>query len=613
VRAALAGNTASGALQCGRCQCAVCAQRCNFRPAAFAGGLLLLCGAGLALAAAPAREALPELPGAWTDRPAVTTRHFMVAAANPHAVAAGVEMIRRGGNAIDAAVAAQLVLGLVEPQSSGLGGGAFMLVHDARRNQLTAYDGRETAPATAMPDRFLDRDGKPQEFRDALIGGHAVGVPGVVALLDEVHRRHGRLRWATLFEPALALAEHGFAISPRLHLLLVAERLLDQPRAHAYFYAAPGQPHPIGHLLRNPAYAATLRALAAGRAGAFYRGAIARDVVATANLHPVRRGDLTEQDLAAYRVRVREPVCGRYRGYRVCSLPPPSSGGIAVLQMLGMLERYDLAAMRPGSLWSVHFFSEAGRLAYADRARYIADPDFAAPPAGLLDRRYLAERAQLIANNASLGVAAAGVPARDATARRVAYGEHQGVDLPSTSQLSIVDREGNAVAMTTSIEDAFGSRLMTAGGFLLNNQLTDFSFAPEVDGMPVANRVEGGKRPRSSMAPVVAYDAAGRVALVAGSPGGSAIINYVAKFLVGVIDWQLDPQQAIALPNFGSRNGPTELERGTALEDLAPKLSALGHDVAIIDLASGAQALLRTRSGWIGGADPRREGTVGGE
>jgi gamma-glutamyltranspeptidase/glutathione hydrolase len=293
-------------------------------------------------------------------------------------------------------------------------------------------------------------------------------------------------------------------------------------------------------------------------------------------------------------------------------MPPPSSGGIASLQMLGLIERYDLAALAPASFFAVHFVSEAGRLAYADRDAYVADPDFVAPPSGLLDLDYLARRAAQIRVDASLGRASAGSPER-AHARRVAYATHAALELPSTSHVSIVDRDGNAVAMTTTIEDAFGSRQMTEGGFLLNNELTDFSFVPEVDGKPVANRVEGGKRPRSSMAPTIVYDAAGRLFMLTGSAGGSAIINYVVKSLVGVIDWKLDPQAAIALPNFGSRNGPTELEQGTPVVELAPKLAAIGHPIAIVEQTSGTQAIVRTRSGWVGGADPRREGAVIGE
>ena len=521
----------------------------------------------------------PERPSGWTDKAPVTAKHWMVAAANPLAVEAGYRILKRGGNAVDAAIAVQLVLGLVEPQSSGLGGGAFMLLHVGKGGKLIAYDGRETAPAAAKPDRFM-KDGEPIAFHDAVVGGKSVGVPGTVRLLETVHKRHGRMRWAELFAPAIALAEHGFAVSPRLHALLAAERHMTQPRARDYFFGVDGRPLPVGTLLKNPAYAETLRRIAAGGADAFYRGEIARDVVDTANSHSTNPGDITLADLAGYRVKVRAAVCDNYRGFRVCGMPLPSSGGVTVLQMLKMLEPYDLRAMGPASFWSVHFFSEAGRLAFADRDVYEADPDFYTPPSGLLDADYLRARSALIKSDSSMRSAAPGNPPdRQPADKKVALGQGAALEFPSTSHISIVDNYGNAVAMTTTIEDGFGSRLMTRGGFLLNNELTDFSFAPTDHGKPVANRVEGGKRPRSAMSPTIVYDKVGRVAIVAGSPGGSAIINYVAKTLVAIIDWDLDPQAAIALPNFGSRNGPTELERNTPVAALEPKLRALGASV----------------------------------
>ena len=574
---------------------------------------LALVAAVLVPALALAQKPAPERPSGWTDKAPVHAKRWMVAAANPLAVDAGYRILQQGGTAADAAIAVQLVLGLVEPQSSGIGGGGFVLLHDARTKRLIAYDGRETAPAAAQPDRFL-KNGKPVEFFDAVVGGRSVGVPGTVRLLEAIHRKHGRIAWAKLFDPAIALAENGFAISPRLHALLGAEKFMTQPRLRAYFFDANGKVLPVGTVLRNPAYARTLRALAAGGADAFYTGAIAQDIVDTVTKHPFNPGDVTLADLAGYRVVVREPVCGPYRVYRVCGFPLPSSGGLTVLQMLGMLERFDVAAMDPAGFWSVHFMSEAGRLAFADRSVYMADPAFYTPPAGLLDPAYLAARSALIRSDASLGRAQPGdPPARAATAQKVAWGADAALDLPSTTHVSIVDRYGNALAMTSTIEHQFGARLMTEGGFLLNNQLTDFSFVPEENGKPVANRIEGGKRPRSSMAPTIAYDRFGRVAIVAGSPGGSAIINYVAKTLLAIVDWDLDPQAAIALPNFGSRNGPTELEADTAVTALAPKLRALGADVVAVELTSGAQAIVRTRGGWVGGADPRREGVVRGE
>ena len=574
---------------------------------------LVAIAAGCFVVDATAQPRAPEAASGRTEKHAVESRTFMIAAANPLAVDAGYRMLKQGGSAVDAAIAAQLVLGLTEPQSSGLGGGAFLLAHDGRSHRLVAYDGRETAPAAATPERFLGSDGKPLTFDAAVVGGRSVGVPGTVRLLEIAHKRHGKLPWRVLFAPAIALAENGFAVSPRLNTLIAEEKNL-QPAARAYFQDADGKPRAVGSILRNPAYAATLRRIAAEGADAFYSGAIAQDIVDTVHMHPTNPGDLTLADLAGYRVKVRQPVCDTYRGRRICGMPLPSSGGLAVLQILKVLEPYPIADMGPASFWSVHFASEAGRLAYADRGVYEADPDFYTPPPGLLDPAYLAARSQLITTSRSMGRAAPGDPPMiEPAARKVAWGQDAAAEFPSTSHISVVDRYGNAVSMTTTIEDQFGSRLMTRSGFLLNNELTDFSFAPVDDGKPVANRVQAGKRPRSSMSPTIVYDRTGRVYMVAGSPGGSAIINYVAKTLLGVLDWGLDPQAAIDLPNFGSRNGPTELEAGTAAAALAPKLQALGHEVSVMEQTSGTQAIVRTPRGWIGGADPRREGIVLGD
>ena len=574
--------------------------------------LALFLGLALSLGAAAEPNA-PERPSGPTARQAASARHQMVATANPLATDAGDAILRRGGTAIDAAIAVQMVLNLVEPQSSGIGGGAFMLVHDARRKALVVYDGRETAPAAARPDRFLDSTGRPLRFFAAVVGGRSVGVPGTRRMLELAHRRHGRLPWASLFEPAIRLAEHGFVVSPRLSAAIRAQRYLRQDRARAYFHNADGTPLAAGQRLTNPAFASTLKRIAAGGANAVYTGDIARDVVHTADSYAANPGDLTVADLAAYRAQVRQPVCGQYRRYRVCGVPPPSSGGIAVLQILGMLERFDMGSIGSSDLISAHLFSEAGRLAYADRDMYVADPDFVAVPAGLTDRGYLRERSRLIRLDSSLGYAVPGEPPPVAAADNARFGRGQALELPSTSHISIVDRYGNAVAMTTTIEDAFGSKLLTAGGFLLNNELTDFSFTPVESGRPVANRVEGGKRPRSAMAPTIVYDAQGRVVVVAGSPGGPAIINYVAKTLIGILDRGLDPQTAVDLPNIGSRNGPTELERGTKAEALASKLEALGEATEIVDQNSGLQVIVRSAGRWLGGADSRREGTVSGD
>jgi len=530
----------------------------------------------------------------------------MVAAANPHAARAGVEMLRAGGSALDAAIAAQMVLTLVEPQSSGIGGGAFLLFWDESAKRISAYDGRETAPAAARPDRFLRADGSPMTLPEAIASGRSVGVPGVLRALQLAHARHGRLPWARLFQPAIRLAEGGFAVSPRLHRLIATDPLLGrQPAARAYFHLADGRPLPAGHRLRNPALASVLKRIALEGPDAFYAGPIARDIAAVvaAQSDP---GDLTAQDLADYRAIERDAVCGRYRAHRVCGMPPPSSGGIGVLAILGILEHLPFANARPGSSGAVHLFAEAGRLAYADRDRYVGDPAFVAVPlAGMIDPAYLAARARLVDPARSMVRAAPGRP----PGASAALGTDATVEAAGTSHLSVIDARGNAVAMTTTIESAFGSRILVQG-FLLNNQLTDFSFLPDEDGRPAANRVEPGKRPRSSMAPTLVFGPDDRLRMAVGSPGGSAILNYVAKTLVGVLDWNMSLRQAIAAPNMGSRNRETEIERGTPLERTEAALRAMGHPVAVVDLVSGAHGIQRTPRGLAGGADPRREGVA---
>lgn len=570
----------------------------------------------LAVAAigAPALAQQAPAPEAATGRTAKQLGHakkYMAAAANPLATEAGREMLRAGGSAVDAAIAIQLVLNLVEPQSSGIGGGAFMVHWDAASKTLLTLDGRETAPAAAKPDRFIGADGKPMKFMEAVIGGRSVGVPGTVKMLEDAHRKWGKLPWAKTFEPAIRLAEQGFAVSPRLHGLLKEEiaTLKGDPRARAYFYDEAGEPRAIGYVLKSPAFAATLKALAEQGSAAFYNGPVADDIVATVRSHPTNPGDMTLADLASYSVVEREPVCGPYRVWKVCGMAPPSSGGIAVLQMLGILEKSDLAALKPGPE-ALHLFSEAGRLAFADRNLYVGDPAFVSVPVeGLLDRTYLASRAALIDPAKSMGRAKAGEPPMK---KGFNYAPGEGIEY-GTSHISIVDGAGNAVAMTTTIENGFGARVMTRGGFLLNNELTDFNFAPTEDGKPVANRVEPGKRPRSSMAPTIVFDANGKLAAIAGSPGGSLIINYVAKTLVAMLDWKMDPQRAVDFANMGSRNGPTEIEKGSEAEAWKPALEAKGHEVRLIEMTSGAQAILVTPQGYDGGADFRREGVAIGD
>ena len=551
----------------------------------------------------------PELATGYVEKKVVTASKSMVVAANPLAVEAGLKILKDGGSAVDAAIAVQMVLNLVEAQASGIGGGAFMLHFDAKKNVLSAYDGREQAPMGATPELFIGKDGKPMRFVEAVIGGRSVGVPGVLRMLELAHARHGKLPWANLFAPAIALAENGFALPPRMQLQLAQDTALARDtRARAYFYLPDGAPKPVGAMLKNPAFAATLRRIAKEGPDAFYQGEIARDMVAAVRSHATNPGSLSEQDLRDYRARTLAPVCGKYRVFKVCGMPPPSSGGIAILQILASLERFDMKAVRPNSTEAVHLLSEAGRLAYADRDRYAADDRFTAVPvAGLLAPAYNRQRSELIQPEKSMGRAVAGSP----PGSLVAMADGETLEFPSTSQLSIVDHDGNAISMTSSIETRFGSHIFVHG-FLLNNQLTDFSMLPIVDGRPVANAVYPGKRPRSAMAPTMVFDEHDKLTMVVGSAGGSVIINYIAKILVATLDWGLDIQSAISLPNVGSRNGPTEIEKGTAVENLIGALKSIGHEVRTIDLNSGSHGIMRTSQGWQGGADPRREGIAKG-
>ena len=577
-----------------------------FSKGSFVRGAALFVSGWLAVAAAWALDAHTTDPGpaGWPPHPAAVGSRWMAVTANKYATDTAAEILAMGGSAVDAAIAAQLVLGLVEPQSSGIGGGAFLLHWDAAKKKLIAFDGRETAPAAARAERFSSSDGMPLPFQDVVATGKAVGVPGVVAMLAQAHGKYGYLRWEQLFAPALRLADNGFVISPRLHGLLQADKhLRDKPVARAFFFNADGEPKPAGEVLRNPEYAKTLQAIAAEGPRALYRGPLAARIVATVRENG---GDMVETDLAHYRPREREAVCNRYRAWNVCSMPPPSSGGITLLQILGMVERAKPPAA-PLDVDAVHVFSEAGRLAFADRARYLADPDFVAvPQAALLAPDYLDRRARLIKPDESMGKAEAGdLP------QRQAFADDGSPELPSTSHLAIVDAEGNAVAMTSSVEDAFGSRIMV-GGFMLNNQLTDFSFSPTEGGKPAANRVEPGKRPLSSMAPTMVFDADGRLVAVTGSPGGPRIINFVARNVLGVLEWNMPVEQVLAQPHVGSRNGPTEVERIAGTDDLVQNLVLLGHKVSVVDMNSGLHVIVREGDHWRGAADPRREGTARG-
>ena len=570
-----------------------------------------IAGIVASLSMAAAAQPAPEAPSGFTPKHAAVGSRFMAAAAHPLAVDAGYAVLKRGGTALDAAVAMQLVLGLVEPQSSGLGGGAFILHYSAADKRVRAYDGRETAPAAAQPERFLVMFGRPMGFQEAVLSGRSIGVPGTLAVLELAHQKHGRLAWAELAQPAIALAESGFALSPRLYGLLARDRYLRRDAfAARYLFEPDGRPKPAGTILRNLEYADVLREIADNGAQAFYRGAIAHAIATSVQKHPVEPGDLTVADLERYRAKEREPVCGPFRLYRVCGMPPPSSGGVAVLQILGILERLPRTDYARDPLAAVHLFAEAGRLAYADRDRYLADPDFIdVPVAGLVGGDYLARRAALVSVERSMRRAPAGHP-RGAQAAR--WREGVALELASTTHFSVIDAEGNAVAVTSSIESRFGNHRFVRG-FLLNNQLTDFAFRAEEVAGTVANRVEGGKRPRSSMSPTMVFDAEGSLLLVVGSPGGNAIINYVARVIVASLDWGLGLQDALDAPHFGSRNGPTELERGTSAEKVRARLAGMGHEVRVVDMASGAHAVQRIGETWVGAADPRGEGTARGE
>ena len=599
---------------------------------------LTACGTPNPVTTAPAQ---PEGASGYTAKPGWATTKFAVAAANPLATDAGYRVLKAGGSAIDAAIAVQMVLTLVEPQSSGIGGGAFLL--HAAGAKVEAFDGRETAPMAADEKLFIGADGKPLPFYDAVVGGRSVGTPGVVKMLELAHRQHGRLPWAQLFTPAIELADNGFKVSARLATLLKDEKYLKaDPTAGAYFYQPDGTPVDVTSTLKNPALADVLRQISSQGSNALLTGKVAQAIVTKVQSHPTNPGMLALSDLASYQPKKREPICHDYRAlaktYVLCGMPPPSSGAIAIGQILGMLNNTPAATLAlvtgtggvagtaaptPSADW-LHLYTEASRLAFADRAQYLGDPDFVQPPGGswmsLLAPAYLTERAKLIQYQPgaqSMKTAKPGVPG----AIKAAYAPMPEQPEFGTSHISIVDGFGNAIAMTTTIEDAFGARLMTdggtgkAGGFLLNNELSDFSFAPtDDDGKPVANRVQPGKRPRSSMAPTLVFDkATGQLVMTVGSPGGAMIIHYTAKTLYGVLNWGLNAQQAIDLPNFASLNGPSLLEEKRFAPATVEALRARGAEVREQPMTSGLQAIQKTRGGFFGGADPRREGLVRGD
>jgi len=523
--------------------------------------------------------------------------HEMVAAAHPLAVDAGLDVLRRGGSAIDAAVAMQMMLGVAEPQSSGLGGGGFLLYYDAKTRGITVYDGRETAPAGATPTMF-QRDGKSLPFFDAVASGLSVGVPGAVALLEMAHQEHGKLPWADLFTSSIAVARKGYPVSPRLADWLARwKHFADDPEARAIYYDGDGAPKKVGDIVVNAALADTMQRIANEGSRVLREGPVAEAMVARVHGH-ARPGTLALTDLAAYKPVKREPLCGPYKVWIVCGMPPPSSGGIAILQMLGLLEPFDLAKDKPNDLRAVHLIAEASRLAFADREKYVDDPAFnPVPTKDLVAPAYIAQRRKLIAEDRSMG-AQGPVPA--------GYPEH------GTTHISIVDREGNAVAFTTTIEAPFGSQMVVAG-FILNNELTDFSAVAERNGQPVANRVEPGKRPRSSMSPTFVLDKDRQLVLTVGSAGGARIIGDTFQALIGMLDWNLSPQAALDLPRVINMNGPTELEAKGDLPAEADALRKLGHRVQVQPHHGGLTAIRRKGDGWEGGADPRRDGVAKGD
>ena len=552
----------------------------------------------------------PEFGNGRIEQKLVTAKEYMVSSANPYASEAGMRILAKGGSAIDAAIAVQMVLNLVEPESSGIGGGAFSLYWDNTAKKLLSYDGREKAPMMA-DGKLFQENGKNMNWWEALAGGRSVGVPGVLAMLEKAHKKNGKLPWSQLFEDAIILAERGFEISPKLAHSVANKTnpaLGRYDEAWEYFFPK-GKPIAAGVIKKNPELAMTFRRIALLGSKAFYKGEIAMDIVKAVRSAEDNPGLLSLSDMAQYEAIERPPVCAAYNTYKICGMGPPTSGGMTVIQILKLLEPLGLSNYQPLSADAVHLFTQASRLAYADRAKYMADADFVKVPVeGLIDEAYLKERSKLIKMDADMGKASAGTPPNSDKNWKVSTSPEQ----PSTTHFSIVDKEGNGFSMTSSIEMAFGSTVMVRG-FLLNNQLTDFSFSEDKNGEKIANRVQAGKRPRSSMSPFMVFDKDNNLVMLIGSPGGSRIINYVAKTMLGVLEWDMNIQDAISLPHFINRNGATDLEKETKATTLKAALEAKGHKVNVRDLNSGLHGIVITDKELQGGADPRRVGRALGK
>ena len=539
----------------------------------------------------------------------ITPSKGIITTSNPHASRAALEIIEKGGNSIDAAVAVQLVLTLTEPQATGIGGGAFMLYWDKKSSKLFSIDGREKAPSRVKEDLFLDSKGNKKRFYpDAVVGSQSIGVPGVIRLLEESHKKFGKLPWDELFSYAINLAENGFAVSPALNSILgyLGPLKKIEPAASLYYIEnleGEKEPVPVGYKLKNIEYSKTLKRLSKRGSRDFYEGETAKLIIDSIKKYN-KESVLSYSDLKNYKIVWREPLCSKYRKYNVCSMGPPSSGGLTMLMMLKLLEDFNIKSLKPNSIDMIHLFSEVNRIAYADRAYYMGDSDFINVPInGLLDDTYIKKRRNLINKDYYSEDIKKGMPEGYEN-----FEKNIDISKPSTSHFVIVDKEGNAVSMTSTVEGPFGSHLM-AGGFILNNELTDFSMLPEINGKKIANRVEPNKRPMSSMTPTIIFKDNELYALT-GSPGGTSIINYVTKSVLGIIDWNLEPDEIVELPHYMNKGNYTELEKDSVIENLKSKLESKGHPVRVLRKRSGLHLAVKKEDGFIGSADPRREGLV---